>query len=636
MKTIPELFTDSASRFGNNIYLYEKTGDAYIGITYAQTREAVELLAAGLMWAGLQKGDRVAILSEGRNAWIIGELAVLFAGGCSVPLSVKLDAGTELRFRLQHSGCVMAMISQQQAHKIESIRNELPDLKHLIYFDEKAGIEETDFTLSKLQEAGRQFVSQNPDAVLTRQTSVSPHDLANISYTSGTTADPKGIMLTHLNYTANVKQALTLMDIPPTHRTLAILPWDHSFAHTACLYCFMAKGASVGSVQTGRTPIETIKNVPVNIRELKPNLLMSVPALSKNFRKSVESSVQQKGRLASLLFAFALKVAYACNGSGYNRGRGLRALLLPLNTLFDALLFRKIREGFGGNLEYFIGGGALLDIELQRFFFAIGIPVCQGYGLSETAPVISSNSLSNIKMGTSGRLVDYLELKICDSNGHELPKGEAGEIVVKGDNVMKGYWNNPAATAGVLRDGWLYTGDLGYLDKDNFLVVLGRSKSLLIGNDGEKFSPEGIEEALATQTEYIAQAMLYNNQNAYTVGLIVPDMAAIRRQLKHTGTSLQSEEAIDEALGLLQHDVNAFFRHGKFHGTFPERWLPAAIGVLPEAFSEQNGFINSTLKMVRGKITSHYQPMIQTLYTPAGKQLLSSQNRHNMSRWLRG
>jgi len=253
---------------------------------------------------------------------------------------------------------------------------------------------------------------------------------------------------------------------------------------------------------------------------------------------------------------------------------------------------------FGGEMEFFIGGGALLDIELQRFFYAIGIPACQGYGLSEASPIISSNSLKHIKMGTSGRLVGYLDHKICDTDANELPGGETGEIVVRGENVMKGYWKNPKATAEVLRDGWLYTGDMGYIDADGYLVVLGRFKSLLIGNDGEKYSPEGIEEAMIDQSPFISQCMLYNNQQPLTVGLVVPAMGVINLHLERSGLKPGSPESIDAALTLIQHEIDAYYKHGKYAGMFPERWLPAAICVLPEAFTEQNHLINSMLKMV--------------------------------------
>ena len=633
MKTIIDLFEDSVSRYAGNVYLYEKTDAEYKGYTYGEVKESVYKVAAGLISVGVHPGDRIAILSEGRNAWIIGELAILYTGACSVPLSVRLDAAADLKFRLSHSGCRMILVSARQSEKIEAIRDSLPDLESVIYLDENPVNREKDFTYQNLIDFGFEFLKGNTAVLEGRVAAIKPDDLANISYTSGTTADPKGIMLTHLNYVTNVKQALTLMNIPPTHRTLAILPWDHSFAHTACLYCFMAMGAGVGSVQAGKTAMETLKNVPLNIKEFKPHIIMSVPALLRNFRKNIESGIDQKGKLAKAFFNHALSIAYKYNGMGFNRGKGWRILLKPLVNLYDRLLFVKVRKALGGEMEFFIGGGALLDIELQRFFYAIGIPACQGYGLSEAAPIISSNSLKNLKMGTSGRLVDYLELKICDTEGNSLPPGETGEIVIRGENVMKGYWKNPKASAEALRDGWLYTGDMGYRDEDDYLVVLGRFKSLLISNDGEKYSPEGIEEAITDQSAFISQCVLFNNQQPLTVGLIVPAIANINSHLEHTGFKPGSPEAIDAALKLIQHEINAYYKHGKYAGMFPERWLPSAICVLTEGFTEQNHLINSMLKIVRGKITERFHAELEFLYKPEAKNILNDMNRKNLRKW---
>ncbi len=543
-----------------------------------------------------------------------------------MPLSVKLESGNELKFRLVHSGCKMIIVSKGHASKVEEIRDQLPDLEKVIYLDGKENAGANDISYDQVLALGDEYLKTNQEDFEARYKTIEPDDIANISYTSGTTADPKGIMLSQLNYAANVIQSNTLMDITSDWKTLALLPWDHAFAHTACLYCLMINGASIAALEIGKTPMETLKNIPKNIKEIQPNIMMSVPALAKNFRKSIESNIRQKGATTEKLFNHALKIAYKYNGTGWDRGKGTRAIYKPLLNLYDKILFSKIREGFGGNLRLFIGGGALLDIELQRFFYAIGMPMCQGYGLSEASPVISSNALHAIKFGSSGKLVKYMSLKICDLEGNELPQGEKGEIVVKGDNVMKGYWNNPKATEETIKDGWLYTGDMGYMDKDGFLYVLGRFKSLLIGSDGEKYSPEGIEESLVDQSPFIDQCMLYNNQNAWTSGMIVPNVAAINRELEKRGIKAGSDEGLKEALQIIQQEVDNYKTGGKFAESFPERWLPASIVVLPEAFTEQNQLLNSTMKMVRGKITEYFKDELEFLYTPEAKNIINQRN----------
>ncbi|WP_206082064.1 AMP-dependent synthetase/ligase [Maribellus sediminis] len=632
MKTIIELFETAVANYPDNFYLWEKTTDKYEGTTYKETHEKVLDLAAGLIQIGFKKGDRAGLIADGRNDWIISELGMLYAGGTNVPLSIRLQ-DNELAFRLQHSGSKYIFVSKQHAHKVEAIREQLPDLEKVIYLDGKENPGDNDLDYRKIVKDGAKYRKENPEKVEAVWKAVQPDDVANISYTSGTTADPKGIMLSQLNYAANVVQSNSLMHLKTEWITLAILPWDHAFAHTTCLYVFMYKGASIASVEVGNSPLETLKNIPKNIQEIKPSLMMSVPAYSKTFKKNIEAGIRKKGNTLYKLYEFSLKVAYAHNGYGNNRGKGLRFFLKPLYWIFDKILFTKIREGFGGNMEFFIGGGALLDVELQKYFYAIGMPICQGYGLTEASPVISSNVPHDVKFGSSGKLVKDLELKILDEDGKELPTGEKGEIVVKGDNVMLGYWNNPTATAETLKDGWLHTGDMGYMGKDGFLYVLGRFKSLLIGNDGEKYSPEGIEEAVVDQSPYIQQVMLYNNQNPYTVGMIVPDIDAINRELKNRGIEKGSAEGNKETIAIIQQELQEYKKGGKYAGMFPERWLPATVAILPYAFSTDNKMLNATMKMVRGKVTEGFAAELEFLYTPAAKNIENEMNLKAVEAW---
>ena len=632
-RTLPQLLETSVEQYGNNILLWEKRNNTYEGTTYRVCRDMVYQFAAGLLAIGIQKGDRVALIAEGRNDWVIGELGILYAGAINVPLSVKLNEQSELKFRLAHSGCRMAIVSGTQAPKVQRLKEDLPDLEKIILLDSAETHREDEIPLQQLYETGKKYLRENSASFRQSWQSVHENDPANICYTSGTTADPKGVVLTHRNYTANVEQASALLQMPERWCSLLILPWDHCFAHTAGIYTLMKNGASMASVQVGKTPMETLKNIPVNIKESRPTFLLSVPTLAKNFRKNIENGIKQKGPIIENLFKKALELAYDYNRDGWNRGKGLRNLKKPLMILFDKILFEKIRENFGGRLEFFIGGGALLDIELQRFFYAIGIPMYQGYGLSESSPVISANVPRKHKLGSSGTIVPNLEVKICDDKGNALTTGQHGEIVVKGENVMAGYWKNEKATQETIRNGWLYTGDLGYTDEDGFLFVLGRNKSLLIANDGEKYSPEGIEETITGHSLFIEQIMLYNNQSPYTVALLVPNRELTLQWLKEKSFSCRTPEGQEAVLRMLDSEIDAYREGGTYAGMFPPRWLPSAIAVLGDGFTEQNGFMNSTLKMVRGRITEFYKNRLDFLFTPEGQTICNHQNMTIVKRW---
>ena len=631
-QTIIDIFEESVKQYGKKTFLLEKKTDRFLPTTYEEVQQQVYTLGAGLLQMGVEKNDAIALLSEGRNAWITSELAMFYAGAMNVPLSIKLEEANDLLFRLIHADVKHIIVSKNQLKKIRNIKEQLPLVKQIIILDDLDVYEEDEIGFTEWNERGKQWMEEHSLSELTDiGHSLQNDDIATITYTSGTTADPKGVMLTHRNYTANVDQSLTCMDFGKDWRTLIILPLDHCFAHVVGFYIFMRRGGAVATVQVGRTGMETLKNIPINIKEVKPHLILSVPTLAKNFRKNIEQGIQKKGKNVERLFHTGLKIAYTYNGNGGDdKGKGWRCLLKPLLCLFDKLVFSKVRENFGGSLELFIGGGALLDKDLQQFYYAIGMPMFQGYGLSEATPVISTNSPRRHTFGSSGMLVKPLDLKICDSEGRELPLGEKGEIVVRGENVMAGYWKNPQATAETLKGGWLFTGDMGYMGKDGLLYVLGRFKSLLIGSDGEKYSPEGIEESVVEQCSFIDQFLLYNNQNPYTVAMLVPNKENLRKALEAQSLKLNTDEGKETAIKLIEKQLARFKKGGDLDSLFPDRWLPTAFAILPEAFTEQNGMMNSSLKIVRGKVEKHYADRIESLFTAEGKKRNLEENKQNL------
>ena len=322
-KTIIDLFEASVRKYGAKTFLLEKRHHKFEPTTYAETREQALEAGAGLAALGIRPGDKVAILAEGSNAWIISELGLFYAGAVSVPLSVKLEESNDLLFRMRHAEVKAVFVSKHQLPKIRRIRAGLPQLEQVIVLGH-IPLESGETAYGTLKRLGREYLAKNKEEFMEIGQAIRNDDYATITYTSGTTSDPKGVILTHRNYTANVEQALSRVDIPPHFRTLIILPLDHCFAHVVGFYIMIACGASVATVQIGATPMETLKNIPQNIREVQPHFLLSVPALAKNFRKNIESSIRAKGRLTEALFNLALRTAYAYNSDGYGRGSGWR------------------------------------------------------------------------------------------------------------------------------------------------------------------------------------------------------------------------------------------------------------------------------------------------------------------------
>ena len=631
-ETIIDFVEKYTKKYADSTFLREKIDGVWTETSFKKTRDEGRILAAGFMALGLQKGEKVSLLSEGRNLWIMTELGILYAGGVDVPLSYKLESDHDLNFRINHSDSVYVVASVGELHKIRRVIADCPAVRKVIVLDD-IELQENEMYIGELREMGLKFMKDNAGALEERIASVGPDDYANISYTSGTTADPKGILLTHRNYTANVEQGASVIGIEEGAVMLIILPLDHCFAHVAGFYTMMMYGGSIATVPVGKTQLATLKNIPGAIKDVRPHIMLSVPALSRNFKKAIENGIRAKGEKVEKLFNFAVNLAISYNREYYNAGKPWikQFWKKPLINFFNKKIFKPAREAaFGDRMRFFVGGGALLDIELQRWYCAIGVPVFQGYGLSEATPIICANSTGHAIFGSSGRTVEPMDIKICDEEHKEVPDGVTGEIVIRGENVMAGYWKNPEATADTVRDGWLFTGDRGYLyPKDRrYLYVTGRFKSLLISADGEKYSPEGYEDNLTSVTKFINQVIIHNNQNPYTIAIIVPNKDLCKDWLKkeHPELDPASEDGKKAMLQKLWDEMNTYRKGGEHEGMFPEKWLPSAVVVCPEAWTEQNGLVNSTMKIVRGKVEKFYADRIDYAYTAEGRQLLNPKN----------
>jgi len=636
-RTIINMLDYAAEEFASYDYTSYKTEEGWTHFTYRQIRDNSNAIAASLLEIGIKPGDNLAILSEGSPMWVMAEFGALTIQAVSVPLSVKLLPG-ELPYRLNHSEAKAIFVSRNNLDKVLKIIEEVdnPDIK-IIYLDNdheyfhskiiSSTVNSSNgFVFWDLLDKGRKLFNIDPEKINRFRTQIKENDVVNISYTSGTTGEPKGIMLTHLNYYSNTTEGLKGFKLKKRFRTLIILPVDHCFSHTVALYGALFKGLDLYFLDTRGGTTNALKNIPINLKEVKPEFLLTVPALTANFMNKIKEGVKEKGSFIYSVFERGLKAGNKLNNDGINKpGLFVRLWNYFPYKIASILIYRKLKMIFGGELQYMVGGGALLDIKQQQFYYAIGSPVFQGYGLTEASPIISANTPHTYKLGTSGKMLDNITCRFMVDENREAAKGEIGELVIKGENVMKGYYKNSKATEKTLKDGWLWTGDLGYIDENGFLMITGRNKALLISEDGEKYSPEAIEEAIVNTSELIQQTMVHNDHKKYTTAVVTLD---------RTKMAQYRNKSEQEVLSIVQQELHAFKNDPVYKGKFPSKWTPSQFFIAPEPFSEDNKMVNSTLKMVRHKITESYKEEIKGLYKPGNAEKIQKINSDSISKML--
>jgi long-chain acyl-CoA synthetase len=641
--TITALLDHAVAEFGSAVYLNEKTDAGWRGTSFAETRLACRAIAAAFIDKDLV--GTISIIAEGRSSWIITELAALSLGQISVPLSIKLQAD-EIPYRINHAEVKLIVCSSLSLEKVLAVWPAYDHPVSLLYLDnDPAALDKIQaatgllpgkslFVFEELLAYGRELAAKPAMAAEldARQAKVEPLTPATISYTSGTTGNPKGITLSHKNYWHNVVASTTTHHIASGTRMFVVLPIDHAYAHTISVYAPILVNMSIVFVDARGGAVGIARNILPNMEETHPLMMLTVPSLTATFMGKIVSGVKAKGKFIYWLFERGLSARICMNGTVWKRPPWYRRILpwFPY-IIAETLIFKKVRQMFGPQFSYTISGGAMLEIKQQEFFKALGITVFQGYGLSEASPVVSTNTWGAHKIGSSGRLVADLQCRVVDERGQEVPRGTKGQITLKGETIMLGYYKNPEATAEAIRDGWLHTGDLGYMDEDGFLFVVGREKALLIMEDGEKYSPEEIEEAIiACSKGRITQCMLYCDHKRYVSAIIVVNPEEFRALTK----GLSAAEAAAKAVAALQADFEAYRKDPKYADKFPKHWQPKTFALIEEPFSEANGMINSTMKMVRRHIVSRYQPVIDWLYSDEGAKPDNARNRETMSKLL--
>lgn len=563
----------------------------YSYATYAEVAFRVQSVAGAILDLDLSRGDRAAILSENRPEWAIADLACQMAGVISVPFYSTLPANQILTI-LRDCGAKLVFVSSAaQLKKITEIRGQLPELEHVVLFDEAEEQPEGTIAFSDLEKRGEEYWKQNPGGYETLWVAALPDDVATIIYTSGTTGEPKGVMLSHRNILANVETIVSSIQLSGEDSFLSFLPLAHIYERTAGYYLPTRLGATIAYC-------ESLFTVDKNLREVSPTIMFCVPRLYESMREKLFSAADSLPAKQKDKYLDALALAQK---AGAREGRISDAAALGLieklkYKIYDAKVYSKVRDKFGGRLRYFVAGGAPLPPELGALFLGMGVVILEGYGLTETSPVIAVNRPGDVRLGTVGKVLDNLQLRIESD----------GEICVRGDSVMKGYWNKDEATREVLTtDGWFHTGDIGVLEND-ILKITDRKKDLLVLANGKKVAPAPIEMKIS-QSPYIAQVVLVGDKLKAVAALIVPNFESLQ--------SWCSEQQLDgdKHEQLVNHpQVKKLFKSEieKYSDGLADFERIKKIALLENVFTVENGEMTPTLKIKRRVVSDKYSHLV--------------------------
>jgi len=593
--TIPEMFQKLTAKFAGEAkpVLMHKTDGVYKGISYKELRRTVELFAFGLASLGLKRGDRVSIIAENRPEWVVVDQAVVLLGGIVVPIYPTMTA-KQNEYIFNDAGVRFVVVSNQfQLNKVLKVKSGVRTLERVVIMSEREPLSDPDtLGFAQLIAMGEKHEKEDPDHLNASLAMVAPGDLLTVIYTSGTTGNPKGVMLTHANLCSNIIASADIIQLGPTDTLLSFLPLSHSFERMAGYYTALACGSTIAYAES----VETVRD---NMLEVKPTVVTTVPRLFERIHSRVIKQVESGSIVKQKIFRWALAVGrdYA---SATRKGK-VGSLLRAKHLVADRLVFHKLKERTGGRMRFFVSGGAALAREFGEFFDAVGLKIIEGYGLTESSPVISVNRLDNYRFGTVGKSIRDVEVRIA----HD------GEILARGPNIMRGYWNDAKATREVLDDeGWLHTGDIGVIDAEGFLHITDRKKHLFVSSGGKNIAPQPIEN-LFLSSKYIEQFMLIGDRRMFLTALIVPDFDALRefadaRRIAYADNAdlashPEINALIENDIGGIQKDLANFERVRKFT-------------LLEKQFSIEDGELTPTQKVRRKVIEEKYAHLIDGMY----------------------
>ena len=585
---------DRAARYGSKRVFMRKRGSSWEDVSWQQFGDQVVRAAQGLAAIGFQPGDRLAILADNRPEWPLIDLACLYLGGVDVPLYLT-SPPTDLAYILKDAGVTfLALAGDDQRKKIEQIASDVPSLTQVIHLDSESTPDAGQLAHLPARSLQELLVQGEKTAGATQPV---PHpDLATIIYTSGTTGQPKGVMLTHANMLANAEDASAILPIAEDDLSLSFLPLSHGFERTGGLYTILRAG---GSIAYGGG----IASLTDDLRQVRPTMLGCVPRVLERVYQHVLGEKESASLVKQKILGWVLDVGRAAGRVRTADTTHETALPFPLRLqhhVADRLVFRKLRQALGGRIRFLVSGGAPLNADLACFFHGAGIPVYEGYGLTEAGPVVTCNAPGRSRVGSVGPALPQVSVRIAAD----------GEVCVRGPNVMRGYYNRPDDTAEALdAQGWLHTGDIGEVDAQGFLTITDRKKNLLITSQGENVAPQSIEGCFR-QEPLIEEACLIGDQRPYLTVLLVPDREFVEITARKHGLS-------GEWPGLLDHPtIRALFEQcfETVNSSLPRHAQPRKFALLPEPFSQERNELTPTLKVKRRTVLQTRQAEIDGLY----------------------
>lgn len=587
--TLVDVFTGIARNHKRPDTLNYKNNGRWISISSDELLARAKRIAAGLHAIGVRRGDRVALLSESRVEWTLTDAGSIFAGTIDVPIYATLTP-PQVRYILNDSGaCVLFLANREKFIELKDALGECPQVKHVIFFEADGVTPEDGLTLAQLEEKGREL---EPDYIDRTVVQTKPDDLATIIYTSGTTGEPKGVMLTHANLVSNLLDSSGHHDFGEHDTALSVLPLSHVFEREA-MYMYLHKGMAVYFA-------ESLQAIGPNLREVSPTVLVGVPRIFEKIYQRIREAAAERGKVSVALLAWSLSVArqYAKFVLAHKQ---VPALLKFKHSIASKLVFSKWQRAFGGKMRLLVSGGAALAEDLSYIYFGAGIPIVQGYGLTETSPVITTSSIDEIRPGTVGKAIPNVEIRIA----------EDGEIEVRGPNVMRGYYNKPEATRDVFTsDGWFKTGDVGALDKDGFLCITDRKKELFKTSGGKYIAPQPIEQAIKG-SRFVNQVVLIGAERKFPAALIVPVWEQLESYCKLKGISVSSRSELcshPRIIDLIQRQIDALTPNLAKYERIKR------IALLENEFTIEGGELTPTLKVKRRVIDEKYRDVIERLY----------------------